>query len=60
LLKVTDSNQTNMNSTIKKATKVVEELNQSNKYSDRKRKAFDTEKQDLRFLKEKSRKASNA
>ena len=49
-----------MNSTIKKATKVVEELNQSNKYSDRKRKAFDTEKQDLRFLKEKSRKASNA
>jgi hypothetical protein len=35
-----------MNSTIKKAAKVVEELNQSNKNSVTKRKAFNTEKQD--------------
>jgi len=41
-----DSNQPNINSTIKKAAKVAKKLNQSNKSSDTKRKAFIREKQD--------------
>jgi hypothetical protein len=39
-------NQSNMNSTIKRAAKVAEELNQSNGNSNTKRKAFNTDKQD--------------
>ena len=38
-----ESNQPNMNSTIKTAVKFAEELNQSNKNSDTKRKAFSTQ-----------------
>jgi hypothetical protein len=37
-------NQPNMNSTIKRAAKVAEELNQSNGNSDTNRKAFNTYK----------------
>jgi len=38
-----ESNQPNMNSTIKTALKFAEELNQSNKNSDTKKKAFNTQ-----------------
>jgi predicted GNAT family acetyltransferase len=45
IVKNHESNQPNMNSTIKVAAKVVEELTQSNENSDIKRKAYNTYKQ---------------
>jgi len=42
IVKSHESNQPNMNSTIKVTAKVAEELNKSNENSDTKRKAFNT------------------
>ena len=42
-----DSNEPNMNSTVKTSAKFSEELNQSNETSDIQRKAFNTQKEDL-------------
>jgi hypothetical protein len=42
-----DSNEPNMNSTVKTSVKFSEELNQSNETSDIQRKAFNTQKEDL-------------
>jgi len=46
IVKKHECNQPNMNSTIKKASEVAKELNQSNENSDTKRKAISTQKQD--------------
>jgi hypothetical protein len=60
IIKSHDSSQSNMSSTIKKAAKVVEEVNESNKNSDTKRRHSTQKNKITRFLKEKNRKASNA
>jgi hypothetical protein len=49
-----------MNSTIKRAAKVAEELNQYNGNSDSNRKAFNTYKQDYESQKKNMAKPSNA